>query len=372
MTIYGDKRWQGSHGIGRFATQIFRLCPEIEPLDPGGRPTEALDGLRLARVLSSLPPKSVFFSPGFNPPLASAHSFVFTMHDLNHIDRGENSSWGKRLCYRLVLRRACRQAAAVLTVSEFSRRRIVDWAGVEAEKVVNVSNGVARTFQPGPPQACREQDGYLLCVGNRKGHKNERRVVEAFARAGLPASVRLRFTGEASAELLELAQRGGVGGRVEFTGRVEERLMPALYREARALVFPSLYEGFGLPVLESMACGTPVITSTTTALPEVAGEAALLVDPESVEAIAAAICRLMQDEALGARLRERGLARAAQFTWERTAGLVWQVLEQATQRLARTEAIGNQNAFLSIRSRKCVRLNKRRRATGGIWQGSRL
>jgi len=339
MTIYGDARWQGSHGIGRFATQVFRLCPEIRPLDLGGNPATPLAALRLARALRRLPPESVFFSPGFNPPLVAAQPFVFTMHDLNHIDRAENSTAAKRLCYRLVLRRACRGAARVLTVSEFSRRRIVDWAGVPPEKVVNVGNGVDGSFRA-EPQRLGHPEGYLLCVGNRKGHKNEFRVVEAFARAGLPPSVRLRFTGEATTELTRQASRCGVARRVDFTGQLNDAQMPALYREARALVFPSLYEGFGLPVLESMACGTPVITSTTTALPEVAGEAALLVDPESAAAIAAAIRRLWDDGALRAALRERGLERAAQFTWERTARRVWQVLEAATRRVSDDKVSG--------------------------------
>jgi glycosyltransferase involved in cell wall biosynthesis len=328
MNIYGDARWRGSHGIGRFATQVLQLCPEITPLELAGRPVDAQDPLRLALALRRLPSESIFFSPGYNPPLVSRQPCVLTLHDLNHIDRPENSSMAKRLFYRVVLRPACRRAARLLTVSEYSRQRIVAWAGVPPEKVVNVGNGVDSSFRPAEALPARAGQGYLLCVGNRKGHKNEFRVVEAFARAPLPLAVRLRFTGRPTTALLRHAARCGVLDRVDFTGPLDDGQMPALYRGALALVFPSLYEGFGLPVLESMACGTPVIAANTTALPEVAGDAALLVDPLSVTAIAAAIRRLVADDALRATLRARGLERAAGFTWERTAATVRRVLEE--------------------------------------------
>ncbi len=336
ITIYGDTRWSGQHGIGRFAAQVLRRCPEIVPLDLPGHPAAPLDALLLTRTLGRLPRGSVFFSPGYNPPLAARQPFVITVHDLNHLDRSENRSLAKLLWYRCVLRRACRRAAAVLTVSEFSRRRIVEWAAVPPARVVNVGNGVGAAFQPG---ASGQTGGYLLCVGNRKGHKNELRVVESFARALPTSSLRLRFTGDASAPLLARAVRCGVGSRVEFTGPVPDDQMPALYRDAVALVFPSLYEGFGLPVVESMACGTPVITSNTTALPEIAGGAALLVDPASVLAIAAAIARLTGDSALRRSLRRRGLERAARFTWDNTAAAVRRVLQGVA-----AEAQGSQYA----------------------------
>jgi glycosyltransferase involved in cell wall biosynthesis len=329
MTIYCDARWLGNHGIGRFAANVFSRCPEMRALRLSGHPSAPLDSLHLAMALSTLPPDMVFFSPGYNSPLFAPMPFVFTVHDLNHIDRPENSSPAKRLYYALVLKRACRRAARVLTVSEFSRRRIVAWSKVPPEKVINVGNGVDAAYRPdAPPRATGYP--YLLCVSNRQGHKNEPRLVEAFARSALPPALRLVFTGSATPELRAHIVRCGVAARVQFVGQVPEGEMPSLYRGAMALVFPSLYEGFGLPVVEAMACGTPVLTSNATALREIAGDAALLVNPESVDEIAAAIHRLASDAVLRRTLGNQGLAHASRFTWERTARKVRQVLETAS------------------------------------------
>ena len=166
---------------------------------------------------------------------------------------------------------------------------------------------------------------YLLCVSNRKRHKNEFRVVEAFARARLAAEIRLVFTGKPT-RTRRVHRTARVTSRVHFTGVVPEVKLPSLYRGAEALIFPSLYEGFGLPFVEAMACGTPVLTSNITAMPEVAGGAALLVDPTSVEQIAAATGKIVNDTSLREQLREKGLARAAQFSWFSTAARVHELL----------------------------------------------
>jgi glycosyltransferase involved in cell wall biosynthesis len=151
-------------------------------------------------------------------------------------------------------------------------------------------------------------------------------VVEAFAKAEVGADMRLVITGDPTTELADCIERNHVTSQVHFTGLVPEEKLPSLYRGAEALIFPSLYEGFGLPLLEAMACGTPVVTADTTALPEVAGGAALLVDPTSVEHIAEAMKRIVSDTFLRQQLREKGLARAAQFSWDSTAARVHELL----------------------------------------------
>jgi glycosyltransferase involved in cell wall biosynthesis len=164
---------------------------------------------------------------------------------------------------------------------------------------------------------------YILYVGSLEKRKNLPRLLQAYARLrqDLPGW-KLVIVGARkwkSAPIFDTLSRLGLEPYVHFTGFVEEDDLPALYNGADLFCFPSLYEGFGLPVLEAMACGTPVVTSSTSSLPEVAGEAALLVDPYDVEAIAAAMRRVLSDPELAQDLRARGLARAAQFTWERTA-----------------------------------------------------
>lgn len=247
------------------------------------------------------------------------------IYDLNHIERAENSSRLKRIYYKLIMRRACRNAAAVMTVSEYSKARIVKWAGVSEDKIVNVGIGVDSAYTPA---AIPHAPGYpyLLCVSNRRPHKNEPRVLEAFAKAKIAPEIRLILTGAATEALLGQAAKLGIAQRVIFAGRVPEADLPSYYRGAIALLFPSLYEGFGLPTIEAMACGVPVLTSNTTSLPEAAGNAALLVNPESVEQISAGIERLCDDQPLRAQMIERGFKQAAHFTWEMTTTRVSNVL----------------------------------------------
>ena len=150
--------------------------------------------------------------------------------------------------------------------------------------------------------------------------------MQAFASAGLAADIRLVFTGKPTPELSACAERHGVTSSVQFLGPVPDSKMPSLYRGAHAVIFPSLYEGFGLPPLEAMASGIPVVTSNITAMPEVAGDAALLVDPTSVDQIADAMKRIVNDTSLRHQLRERGLIRAAKFPWVNTAAMVREVI----------------------------------------------
>lgn len=318
--IYADQRWIGDHGIGRFAKNVLSRI-DCNPIGLGGHPASPFDSYRLSRALASLTPKDLFFSPGYNTPLFCSSPFVFTIHDLSHIHCPENSSPLIRLYYATVMKRACHRARRILTVSEFTRSQIIEWSGVAANAVVNVGCGVDPEYRPNG-ETLQFSYPYLLCVSNRKRHKNEFRVVTAFAHSGIASDIHLIFTGDSTVELSRYIAQLQVGERVHFVGRVLEGKLPALYRGACALLFPSLYEGFGLPLLEAMACGTAAVTSNLTAMPETAGAAACLVDPTSPEDIAAAICQVTSDSRLRAALREKGFERAAQFSWERTANAV--------------------------------------------------
>lgn len=324
--IYADQRWIGSHGIGRFASNVLPSLP-YSPIALGGHPAAPLDAWRLSRALRKLTRGDLFFSPGYNAPLFCPSAFVFTIHDLSHVYCAENTSPLIRLYYGTVAKRACYRAAAILTVSEFTRSQILAWSGIRADKVIHVSCGVEASYCPeGDTYGLRFP--YLLCVSNRKPHKNEFRLVKALARSRVH-EMHLVFTGEPEPEIMKCIEQQRVKERVHFTGIVPEAKLPALYRGANALVFPSLYEGFGLPVLEAMACGTPIVTANTTAMPEVAGDAALLVDPRSVEQIAHAIEQVVNDNSLRLCLREKGVARAAQFSWDRTRERVNEALRSA-------------------------------------------
>jgi glycosyltransferase involved in cell wall biosynthesis len=316
--IYADQRWIGNHGIGRFARHVLADL-DYRPVPLASNPAAPLDAWRLARALTDLTSQDIFFSPGYNTPLFCHAPFVFVIHDLSHIYCPENSSPLIQLYYATVMKRACHRAAKILTVSEFTRGQIIEWSGASPERVFNVGCGVEAAYKP-QGDSYNLPFPYLLCVSNRKRHKNEFRTVEAFSRAAIDSRIHLVFTGKPTTDLARFIARHQVAARVEFVGVVAEEDLPSLYRGAKGLIFPSLSEGFGLPILEAMACGTPVVTSNITAMPEVAGDAALLVDPTSVEQIARAMEQIVKNVSLREKLREKGLARSAKFLWASTVG----------------------------------------------------
>jgi glycosyltransferase involved in cell wall biosynthesis len=322
--IYADQRWIGDHGIGRFARNVLSRI-DCQPICLSGHPAAPFDSYRLTRALVNLTHEDLFLSPGYNSPLLCPSPFVFTIHDLSHIYCRENSNALIRLYYRTILKRACHRARRILTVSEFTRGQVLEWSGLAPASVVNVSCGVDSEYRP-DGERFESSFPYLLCVSNRKPHKNEYRLLAAFARSKIASDLHLILTGTLTRELAGCIAQFHLEERVHLIGKVPEAKLPALYRGARALVFVSLYEGFGLPLLEAMACGTPVITSNVTAMPEIAAGAACLVDPTSLGDIAAGIEQITGDSCLREELREKGLARAAQFSWERTAHAVRQAL----------------------------------------------
>jgi glycosyltransferase involved in cell wall biosynthesis len=322
-----DARWIGNHGIGRFASEIQKQIPGLIPFEERRRPWHPLDPVLLASALIRRKPR-LFFSPGYNSPLGWPGRYVFSLHDLHHLCVADNSSVAKRAYYRTIIKPACHRASFVLTVSEYSKREICNWAKVSEDKVVNVGNGVGPPFissgakhDPGYP--------YLLYVGSHKVHKNLPRLLKAYAISGVHNDVRLLMTGKADEEMSRNVKALGLERHVEFIGFPDNEQLAEYYRGSLALLFPSLYEGFGLPPVEAMACGIPVLTSNVCALPEIVGDAGIIVQPLQTDEIAEGIRRLVEDPALIADLRRRGLARASQFTWEKTGARALEVLRYA-------------------------------------------
>ncbi len=325
-SILADARWFGSHGIGRFARNVLTRLPDCTQLTSGPKPLSILDPLWLSyQILAKRP--DVFFSPGFNPPAVCATPLVITIHDLTHIRLPALATFSRRLYYRLLVKPASSRAYRVITVSEYSRMEILKWTGLSEASVVNVGNGVDPTFcwqgrryEPGYP--------YILHVGALRPHKNIGRLLSAFERIGC-CNLHLVLTGKETAEITAQLQEGKLQKRVHFLGCVKDEDLPALYRGAICLILPSLIEGFGLPPLEAMACGTPVIVSRTTALPEVVGDAGLLVDPLDISDIQDAMEHMLSDAGLRQKFREAGLSRARLFCWNRVAEKVRRVVEEA-------------------------------------------
>lgn len=293
--------------------------PPLHPLEP----------LWLSWKVARVRP-DVYYSPAFNPPLWSTAPLVFTIHDLIHLRYPEDYGWKQRVYYERVVRPAVQRAATVLTVSEFSKGEILDWTGAPESKVVVTGAGVGEEFNPWVEPLPLPYE-YLLYVGNRKTHKNVPRLLRAFARASLPQQTRLLLTGGEDRETSLLVRSLGLEGRVMFLEGVDAETLPRLYRGAIALVFPSLMEGFGLPPLEAMACGTPVIASDAASIPEVVGEAGVMVDPYGVDALSEVMRRVVYDEKLRSGLSKRGLERAALFSWDTVADRILLTLKGAAE-----------------------------------------
>jgi len=275
----------------------------------------------------------LFHGPAVFLPLTKlGFRTVVTIHDLVAFRFPETVPVKYGLYMRLMIRLAVRSADRVIAASLQTRDDLVERLRVPAEKIAVIHEGLDQSFQPvrNPARLAevRRRDGlrgpYILFVGNLEPRKNLVRLIEAFgrlkARHTLPHQLIVAGKrGWLYRSIFEAVERLGLRDDVIFTGYVPAEDLPALYAMADLFAFPSLYEGFGLPVLEAMACGTPVLTARTGSLPEVAGEAAWYVDPLDVEALADGMARILTDPGTRADLVDRGLLQAKRFTWAKTA-----------------------------------------------------
>ncbi len=303
--------------------------------------------LALSREMLAHPPDLLFVPSHVLPLVHPRHSAV-TVHDLGYHYHPEAHTTWQNLYLRWSTRHNARNAARILADSEATRRDLVRYYGTLPAKVTVVypglDEGLARVSEPELLAGMQTRYGlngpYLLYVGTLQPRKNLKRLVQAYTRlrsllASQPQpdpTPRLVLAGKKGwlyDEVLGQVQKLGLEEHVLLPGYVPAADLPALLSGALAFVFPSLYEGFGLPVLEAMACGTPVICSDTSSLPEVAGNAALLVDPRDPEALAQAMLRIVKDAGLRDELAARGLRQARRFSWRRCAGETLAVLEEA-------------------------------------------
>ncbi len=280
--------------------------------------------LKVARVAPDL-----FHTPHYVlPPLTPCRS-IATIHDCTHLMFPQYRR--RRLAYayaRTMLWAAAHRSRRILTGSETAKRDILRFFDVPASKITVIHHAVDDLFfqEPGEAELARVRERYglhdrfVMYSGNVTPHKNLERLLEAFVllRRDGRDGLKLLVTGGRPSRYSSLrgaVRRHGLHGHVRFLGYQPETTLAALYRLADVFVFPSLYEGFGLPPLEAMASGTPVVASNASSLPEVVGDGALLVDPYVPRAIADGIHLALDDTALRGRLRERGLARARAFSW---------------------------------------------------------
>src|SRR5437867_7857712 len=285
--------------------------------------------LMLPRVLDAIGPDICHYT-NFLAPVSEERPYVVTIHDmgvevLRHAHPLTKREYTKRLIPRIA-----RRARLIITNSEYSKWEIVRHLGISEDRIRVTPLAASPEFGPVP---VRPANPYFLYVGNLEPRKNLERLIEAFARVPCKDH-QLRIVGNrwyqgGAAE--EKAWALGLNERVKFLGYVPRGDLPRLFSGATALVYPSLLEGFGLPIVEAMACGAPVITSNNSSMKEVAGGAAVLVDPRDVREITEAMARIAEDGLLRQELSAKGLKRAAEFDWKKTAELTLKAYREALE-----------------------------------------
>jgi glycosyltransferase involved in cell wall biosynthesis len=364
MKIAFDLRRIGNPGIGRYmkclaesiAAQapeheyLLILPPESKHLVHAPNAQKLCTGLKyysfreqfeLPRILSRHR-VDLLHSPHFLLPLVRPCPAVATIHDVIYLACPEDlPSLAGRLYYRTMMNACARMATCLITDSEHSRNEIVRYLHADPAKIEVVYPAVDPFFQSGADPAevisARSRFGldreYILCVGIYKPRKNHAGLLKAFQlllKGGMQSQLVIAGPmGEGEPDLRRLAQELGIAQHISFTGFVHDADLRALYSGARVCVCPSLYEGFGFTVLEAMACGTPVVSSSATSLPEVAGKAAMYFDPHKPEEMAVQLCRAFSDDAVRASLIADGRSNLLRFNWAETARQTLAVYHQA-------------------------------------------
>ncbi|MDT3721088.1 glycosyltransferase family 1 protein [Pseudomonas oryzihabitans] len=262
-------------------------------------------------------------------PLRYANQIV-THHDINYVRFPESYSWKFRTSYRCLIPLLLKRASSLITVSAFSKQEISRFYRYPEDSISVVPNAVAAAFTLGD-QAPVTGTPYLLAVSSPSYHKNFSRLLEAFAALPRDLAVELRIVGDGHAVFgqTDLATLATQDPRVKLLGRIDDDELARQYRQATAFVFPSLYEGFGIPPLEAQACGCPVISADTASMPEVLRDSAHYFDPHDVSSITAAMWAVLLDPALRTALRAKGLANIQRFSWKTSAGKVSELLDAA-------------------------------------------
>lgn len=310
----------------------------VRPVRPRLRLDWLWNELWLRKEVESLSASLYHATDPAGIPISKRFRTIATVYDLIPLAFPEHLSglsFDRRIGYRRSLKKL-RRADHLISISEFTKQDVSSRLDVDPERITVVPLAVDSGAFVEPSEkmdaAFRERyrlpEKYALYAGSLEAHKRVPLAVEAAARAGMPLVIVGRHSGGQQQQLAETVERLRAGPYVRYLGYVSGEDLSILYSIARTFVFPSVYEGFGLPILEAMAARCPVVTTSAASLPEVAGDAALVVPPDDPEALAGALRRIVEDEDLRGRLIESGIARARRFTWRETARRTLEVYER--------------------------------------------
>jgi len=338
INIAFDARMITHSGIGRYIREILRkltdmdgfnftIFGDVEKLtDYKGNKVQADFSIYSIREQILFPRllkqnrSDLLHVPHYNAPLGYKGTTVVTVHDLIHLHYPPSYV---AYCYaKTMLSLSCRKAKMIIVISENTKKDLVKMLAIDPDKIRVIYPGVGEEFCPSPNPEDRlstpNKAGYILHVGNIKPTKNIKMIIDAFLLAlkDIP-DAHLVLIGKNS--MRGYTKKLDKHPNIQFLGEMKHKGLVNLYRDAKIFVFPSLYEGFGLPPLEAMACGLPVICSNVSSLPEVVGDAAIMIDPNKVNELSQAIIRLWKDDAKRREYSEKGLARAKMFTWAKCA-----------------------------------------------------
>jgi len=324
-------------GVQRYAQEMFdRLGSVLSPVEPGSISLGVRGHAWEQFILPRLVGDELLWSPANCGPLELKRQIV-TIHDLSPLDHPEWMSRKYSAWYQFMIPRLAERVATIIADSAYTKSRIIERCRIPDDKVTVVHLGVSSKFAPAPPEAIRllmEKLGlagrrYFLIVGSIEPRKNLARVISAWRTAvsRLDEDIVLVVAGAVGDSKIFADQAlGALPERVLLVGRVSDADLPTLYSGALAAIYLSLYEGFGLPPLEAMACGVATLSSATTSVPEVVGDAGMLVDPLNIGEIAEAMVQLASDSRLCATFSELGLKRASRFNWDETAATTLKIL----------------------------------------------
>ncbi len=311
----------------------------------------------LPRILDTVQPDLCHYT-NFLAPISESRPYVVTIHDMGLEVLRHAHPLAKRLYTKRLIPHVAHKARLIITNSEYSKWEIVRYLGIPEDRIRVTPLAASPQFMPTPNRNVDRP--YFLYVGNLEPRKNVERLIQAFARMPgkdhqLVIAGNRWYHGDAPEEK---ARSLGLDGRVKFMGYVPREDLPGLFGGATACVYPSLLEGFGLPVVEAMACGTPVITSNNSSMKEVAGDAAFLIDPRDVRQLTEALVTLAENAGLRDDLSRKGLTRASQFSWDKTAALTLQAYRDAVETAARPAALGRPCDNLAAAIHKTVEYAK--------------